>query len=168
MTSKVNFVRQQGLRDATSTSCVHQYPALMWQPRIIGVLVLLGLVLQSRLYFLALGTLLWWNALWPAFNPFDAFYNLLLAEPKGLPRLAPAPAPRRFAQGMAGTFMLGIGVLLANGWNSAARGLEGILVLALAALILGRFCMGSYVFLLITRQAGFAHRTLPWTRTGQP
>ena len=36
MTAEVNFVRQQGFRDATSEACVYQYPALMWQTRAIG------------------------------------------------------------------------------------------------------------------------------------
>jgi hypothetical protein len=47
----------------------------MWQPRAIGILVLLRLVLQSWLYFLALWALLWWNAALPDLNPFDALYN---------------------------------------------------------------------------------------------
>jgi hypothetical protein len=32
-------------------------------------------------------------------------------------------------------------------------------------LIFGRFCLGSYLFLLLTGQARFANRTLPWART---
>jgi hypothetical protein len=168
MASKVNFVRQQGLRECTAESCAYQYPALMWQPRVIGVLVLAGLVLQSWVYFFALGALLWWNALLPRANPFDALYNRFVAKPKGLPGLQPAPGPRRFAQGMAGAFMLVIGVSLINDQKMVAWVVEGMLVLAVAALIFGRFCLGSYVFLLITGQAGLAHRTLPWTRTQLP
>jgi len=47
MTAEVNFVRQQGFTDAASEVCVYQYPALMWQPRAIGILVLVGLITQS-------------------------------------------------------------------------------------------------------------------------
>jgi hypothetical protein len=36
---------------------------------------------------------------------------------------------------------------------------------SLGALILGRFCLGSYLFLLFTGQGAFANRTLPWSRT---
>ena len=165
MASKVNFVRQQGLQGCTAESCTYQYPALMWQPRMIGLLVLAGLLLQSWLYFFALCALLWWNAFLPRANPFDALYNRFVAKPKGLPSLQPAPGPRRFAQGMAGAFMLVIGLSLVKDQKMVAWVVEGMLVLALAALIFGRFCLGSYVFLLITGQARFAHRTLPWTRT---
>ncbi len=158
--SKLNFVRQQGFRNASSEGS--QYSALMWQPRAIGVLVLIGLVLQSWLYFLSLSALLWWNVVFPALNPFDAIYNQFVARRKGLPRLTPAPAPRRFAQGMAGTFMLVIAVSLFLGWNLLAWVVEALLAIALAALIFGRFCLGSYVFLLLTGQSGFAKRSLPW------
>jgi hypothetical protein len=40
---------------------------------------------------------------------------------------------------------------------------EGLLLAALGALIVGRFCLGSYLFLLLTGQSGFANRTLPWS-----
>lgn len=165
MTAKLNFVRQQGFRDASPEACSYQYPALMWQPRAIGILVLAGLVFQAWPYFLALSAILWWNVVLPHLNPFDALYNRLVANPKGLPRLGPAPAPRRFAQAMAGTFMLVIGTSLLSGWSTLVWALEALLLAALGALIVGRFCLGSYLFLLFTGQSGFANRTLPWTHT---
>jgi len=164
-TAELNFVRQQGLKDASPETCAYQYPALMWQPRAIGILVLVGVVLQAWPYFLALSAILWWNVALPNLNPFDALYNRLVGKPKGLPRLGPARSPRRFgAQPIAGTFMLAIALSLSAGWYSLAWGLEAFLVAALAALIFGRFCLGSYVFLLLTGQAKFANRTLPWAR----
>ncbi len=165
MTAEVNFVRQQGLRDASPETCVYQFPALMWQPRAIGSLVLVGLVVQAWPYFLGLSALLWWNVALPHLNPFDALYNHFVAKPKHLPRLGPAPSPRRFAQAMAGTFMLAIGLSLFSGWRTLAWALEALLLAALGALIFGRFCLGSYLFLLFTGQGKFANRTLPWART---
>ena len=35
----VNFIKQQGFNDASALTCDVQYPALMFQPRVIGVLV---------------------------------------------------------------------------------------------------------------------------------
>ena len=162
MTAELNFVRQQGFREASSDACAYQYPALMWQPRVIGCLVLVGLVVQSWIYFLALWALLWWNVALPHLNAFDALYNYLVAKPKGLPFLHSAPSPRRFAQAVAGTFMLTIGLCLFFGWRIFAWTFEAVLVAALGALIFGRFCLGSYLFLLFTGQARFANRTLPW------
>jgi hypothetical protein len=162
--AQLNFVKQQGFRDAGSKACEYQYPALMFQPKLIGVLVVTGLVLQSWPLFLTLSAILWWNVLVPALNPFDALYNSLVADPKGLPRLTAAPGPRRFAQGMAATFMLAIGTSLLFGWRIVAWTLEGLLVVALAALIFGKFCLGSYLFHLLRHEAAFANRTLPWVR----
>jgi uncharacterized protein DUF4395 len=164
MSAEVNFVRQQGFGTASPEGCALRYPALMWQPRVIGVIVLLGLALQSWLLFCVLGTVLWWNVLAPRLNPFDAMYNALVAGPRGWPRLESAPSPRRFSQGMAGTFMLSISVALFTGAWLIAVGLETMLAVALGALVFGRFCLGSYLYFLFTGQAAFARETLPWAR----
>jgi hypothetical protein len=124
----------------------------MFQPRVLGIFVLAGLVLQSWEIFLALSAILGWNVLLPARNPFDALYNALIAAPRGWPRLGPAPAPRRFAQGMAGTFMLLIGVALLQGWSTIAWVAEALLVAAMLALVAGRFCLGSAIFNLFRRR----------------
>ena len=160
----VNFVRQQGFEDASGHTCDLQYPALMFQPRVIGVLVLVAALLQSSPLFLALSAILWWSAILPRLNPFDRLYNRLIATRKGRPTPTTAPAPRRFAQGMAATFMLLIGVSLLAGWDTMAWVLEGFLIVALGALIFGKFCLGSYVFLLLTGKGKFAKQTLPWSR----
>ena len=66
---------------------------------------------------------------------------------------------------MAGSFMLAIGVALRSSLRGLAWSLEAVLLAALGALIFGRFCLGSYVFHLVSGQARFANRTLPWSRT---
>ncbi|KAB2888441.1 MAG: DUF4395 domain-containing protein [Desulfobulbaceae bacterium] len=168
MNAELNFIRQQGFPDATTDSCPCRYPALMWQPRIIAALLLPGVLLQPWGYFQLLGMLLWWNAAAPGLNPFDALYNFLVAKPGNLPLLGPAPAPRRFAQAMAGTFMLAIGTALMAGLDGLAWLLEAVLLTAVAALVFGRFCLGSYLFHLARGQASFANRTLPWSRADEP
>lgn len=165
MTAQLNFIRQQGFTDASADSCTCLYPALMWQPRIIGALVVIGMLLQTGLYFIVLAALLWWNATVPFLNPFDALYNLIVAKPRNLPPLEPAPAPRRFAQAMAGTFMLAIGIALLAGLTGLAWTVEAALLVALGALIFGRFCLGSYLFHLMHGQGDFANHTLPWSRS---
>jgi Domain of unknown function (DUF4395) len=162
--AQVNFIKQQGFEEASARTCDLQYPALMFQPRVIGVLVLAGVLLQASTLFLTLSAVLWWSALMPRLNPFDRLYNSLVAARKGLPALTVAPGPRRFAQGMAATFMLLIGVSLLVGWDALAWVLEALLLVAIGALIFGAFCLGSYVFHVLTGNGEFAKRTLPWGR----
>jgi len=163
MTAELNFVRQQGFRSATPEVARALYPALMWQPRAIAALALAGVVLQAWPWFLGLWALLWWNAAVPSRNPFDALYNSLWAKRKGLPLLGPAPAPRRAAQAEAGTVMLATGLSLLAGGHALAWALEALLLASLATLLFGRFCPGSYLFLVLTGQGEFANQTLPWS-----
>jgi Domain of unknown function (DUF4395) len=145
--AQVNFVKQQGFEGASARTCAYQYPALMFQPRVIGVLVLAGVLLQAAPLFLTLSAVLWWSVLMPRLNPFDKLYNGLVAARKGLPPLTAAPNPRRFAQGMAATFMLLIGVSLLAGRQTVAWVLEAFLLVALRSdlrRVLSRFlCVPS-------------------------
>ena len=159
---QVNFVRQQGFKDASTVTCGLQYPALMVQPRVIGIVVLVGAILQVPWLFVVLSVVLWWNALVPRLNPFDAAYNILVADRRARLRLTPAPAPRRFAQALAATMALSIAAALFTGRTALATGFELFLLAAIAALVFGGFCFGSFVFHLITGSGGFAMRTLPW------
>src|SRR5215831_19368678 len=102
---KRNFILQQGLREPVAGTCPLQYSALLFQPRLVGFWVVLATILRSQLMFFALAVVLWWSALATRLNPFDALYNLTLAHSSGT-NLRPAPAPRRFAQFLAGCFAL--------------------------------------------------------------
>lgn len=164
--AKLNFVLQQGVTNVRAEGCDLRYSALMFQPRVIGITVLIALILQAWYLFLALSVVLWWNAFLPKLNPFDHIHNHFIARPRGLQQLDPAPAPRRFAQGMAATFMIGIALSLLFGWHWAAWIIEAFLVLALALLNFGRFCLGSYIYHLFRGNARFANDTLPWSRQG--
>jgi hypothetical protein len=158
-----NFILQQGLEEPVPKDTHPRFEALLFQPRLIGLTVLVGVALQSPAVFFGLGAVLWWSALLPRVNPFDALYNLTLGTRPGAIRLGPAPAPRRFAQGMAGTFALAIGAMLQLGSFITAYVLEGFLAVAIVALIFGRFCLGSYIYHLLRGEADFAGKTLPWS-----
>ena len=163
--AKFNFIEQQGFISSSGPACEMQYAALMFQPRLIGGFVILALIFQSWVLFLTLSAILWWNVFVPTLNPFDAIYNTFIAGPKGLQLLTPAPGPRRFAQGMAATFMLCIGLFLFLKLQILAWIFQSLLVVALGSLIFGKFCLGSYVFHLIKGEVAFANRTLPWARS---
>jgi Na+-translocating ferredoxin:NAD+ oxidoreductase RnfD subunit len=129
------------------------------------VWILTGILLQSPLAFLLLCAVLWWSALLPKLNPFDALYNLLFGGNRLTAfYLTPAPVPRRTAQAMAGIFALSCGLFLHFGFFTAAYVMEAVFVAAVLALILAGFCLGSFVFHLLSGKAGFACRTLPWAK----
>lgn len=158
-----NFILQQGLGETEPQLTHRRLSALLFQPRFVSVVVLIGVISQAPAVFLALSAVLWWSALLPRLNPFDALYNLTLGARPGAIRLEAAPAPRRFAQGMAGTFALAIGAALRLEWFITAYVLEGFLGAAIAALIFGRFCLGSYIYHLLHGNIEFAGKTLPWS-----
>ncbi len=163
-----NFILQQGLAAPDRENCPVRFSALMFQPRVVGSILLLAVILQSPAIFLALSGILWWNVLVPRLNPFDAIYNRILGNRPGAVRLEPAPKPRRFAQGMAGSFALAIGVLLLLRQGTAALVLQVLLLSALAALVFGRFCLGSFLYHLLRGRSDFAIGTLPWKSRSFP
>jgi len=160
--SVANFMKQQGFREEPPQACGRRFKGLLFQPTIMFTLVVVAIVLQSAPFFLVLSAVLWWNVTVPRLNPFEATYNGLVAKRGGGVVLAAAPAPRRFAQAMAATFMLGTAVSLVEGWTLAAWTLEVLLVVAFAVLLFGRFCLGAYLFHVLRGRVAFANATLPW------
>lgn len=157
-----NFMKQQGFVEEADSVCDMHFSGLYFQPRIMGPLVVVGIVLQSPAFFFALCAILCWNVSFPKWNPFEIIYNRLIAAPRGKPLLTPAPPPRAFAQGMAAAFMLLAGLSLSAGWMTAAYVLEAFLVIAFAALLFGKFCLGAYIYHLLRGRVTFANSTLPW------
>ena len=121
---KRNFILQQGFKQPAPTVCVMQYSALQFQPRIVLVWLLAGVCLQSPAVFGALCAALWWSALLPKLNPFDALYNRTFGRRPSAFRLSPAPAPRRMAQTMAGAFALACTLLTYFNFTTAAYVIE--------------------------------------------
>lgn len=160
---KRNFILQQGFEDPAPAACPLQYSALQFQPRIVLVWVVAGILFQSPAVFAALAAVLWWSALFPKLNPFDALYNRTAGSRTGASRLGPAPAPRRVAQTMAGAFALTAALLISGGSSLAAYVVEAIFLAAVLALTLGGFCLGSFVYHWLRGRGRFARQTLPWT-----
>ena len=161
--SRINFIRQQGFDGADARSYESVYRALLFQPRVIGILVVAGVLLQASPLFLALSAVLWWSALVPGLNPFDRLYDAFVGARNTIPGLA--PPPRRFAQGLGGTFMLLIGVFLRQDLDTLAWVLEAFVLIAIGLVIAGsRLCIGSFVFHVLRGNGEFARRTLPWGR----
>jgi hypothetical protein len=166
-----NFMKQQGFPEEPPGACDMHFAGLYFQPRIVFPLILVGITLGwlglhrvASLIFLVLAVVLSWNTILPRRNPFELAYNRFVAPRRGAPFLAPAPGPRRFAQGMAATLLLGGAIAQLMGATLVAAVLEALLVVAFVALLFGRFCLGAYVYHLLRGRVAFANATLPWAR----
>jgi uncharacterized protein DUF4395 len=158
------FMAQQGFGDEDPSRRLRHFRALQLQPWVLGVLVVVGIIFQPPVLFFVLAAVLVWSVAVPALNPFERLYDWLIGGPASTPKLEPAPAPRRFAQAMAATFMAVTGISLAIGWMMVAYVFEAFLLVALIALIAGRFCMGSYIFHALRGRSAFANSTCPWSK----
>ena len=158
--SKRNFILQQGFDEPRPERCSPQFAALTFQPKLVAVALVLGILFQSPWIFLALSAALWIGALLPRLNPFDALYRATI----GPFPFTPAPAPRRFSNGMAATFALAVAACLYGDLRLTAYVVEAFFLAAALAVGLGRLCLGSFIFHLLSGRAGFALRTLPWNK----
>ena len=116
--SEDDFIREQGF---TTEGCREGlYSALMFQPRV--------------------------SAFVPRHNPFDAVFNHAIADPMRHAAVPSAPAPRRFAQAMAGTFAMGVAMTLFAGVSHLAWLLEGVFVAASMSVVVRRLCLPARVY----------------------
>ncbi len=158
------FVMQLGFDPAREHSIPAFANALLFQPRLVGLWVLTGAVLNSASLFVALALVLWWNALLPRWNPITALHNRLTAHRPGVPLVPLAPAPRRAAEAEAGTLAASIAVCLLIRAPGAALGIEIFLLLAVAAVVFGRLCLGAIIYYLLNGRVDLVRQTLPWSR----
>jgi hypothetical protein len=150
--SQIRFIRQLGFPGTQFPDSF--YSALMFQPRAVGVVVALGVLLQSAWLFVALGTALWCSTVFLSLNPFDAVYNHAVAYRRGLPPLGVTPPPRRFAQGMAGTMALAIAIALFSGTTIVAWILQGMFAVASMAVVFRDRCAGAEAYYVVRNVIG--------------
>lgn len=160
--AKRNFILQLGFEDPAPAVRMYQYSALVFQPKVVLVTIIAGILFQSPVVFVALGAVLWWSALFPKLNPISALYNQTIGSRPGAFRLGPAPAPRRAAETEAGTIALTIALLIHSGPGLAAYALEAIFLTASLAVLIGSFCTGAFLYHLARGRWGFVRQTLPW------
>jgi hypothetical protein len=160
--AKRNFILQMGFENPAPALRSRQYSALVFQPKIVLIAVVVGILSQSPVVFTALSAVLWWSALLPHLNPISALYNQTFGRRAESFRLGSAPTPRRAAETEAGTIALTIALLIFAGFTPAAYVLEAILLAAVLAVLIGSFCTGTCLYHLARGRWGFVRQTLPW------
>jgi polyferredoxin len=162
--AKYKFMQQQGFQQESEEATNSHFDALLFQPIIVGSAMLLAIIFQSAPIFLIFSVLLWINTLFPIANPFERLYDVLIGKKREQKPLAPAPAPRRFMQGMAASLMLLSGITILTGLTTVSYIAQAFIAVAFALLLFGKFCVGAYIFHLITGNAKFANQTCPWSK----
>ena len=162
--AKRNFILQLGFEDPAPAVLPLQYSALVFQPKVVLIGVVAGILFQSPAIFAALGALLWWSALFPKLNAFNELYNRTIGSRPGAFRLGPSPAPRRGAETEAGAVALTIALLIYSGFSLAAYVVEAIFLAAALAVLIGSLCFGSFTYHLLRGRWRFALQTLPWAK----
>jgi uncharacterized protein DUF4395 len=147
--SQIRFISQLGYRTPNVDN--GWYGALMFQPRMIGVVVTIGVGVASPWVFLTLSSVLWWSTIVPKWNVFDAIYNGLVLRRRGLPPVPPAPAPRQFAQSMAATAAFVTGVALLEHAMMTAWLVEALFAVGVIAAVFKDFCGAAVVYTRIMR-----------------
>lgn len=165
--AKRNFILQQGFEDPAPAIRSVQYSALVFQTKVVLVSIIAGILFRSPAVFAALGALLWWSATFPKLNPFRALYNHTIGTRPGALYLAPSPAPRRAAEAEAGTISLTGALLSYGGFDLAAYVVQVLFLAAAIAVLIGRFCSGSFLYHIVRGNWRFALQTLPWAGGSQ-
>jgi hypothetical protein len=163
--AEYRFMQQQGFKVSDEISTKRHFRSLLFQPTIVGSTLLLAIVFQLASLFLLLGLILWFNSLLPKANPFERLYDKMIGRSKNYPDLPPAPMPRRFMQGMAGTLMLITGFFILIGWTITAYITESFIAIAFILLLFGKFCVGAYIYHLLNGNITFANATCPWSKS---
>ena len=158
------FMLQQGVTEEETSRRRWHFRALQLQPSVIAGVVAVAIIFQSPILFFILAAVLVWNVALPRLNVFERFYDWAIGGRHSKPKLDPAPAPRRFAQGMAATFMAITALALTGHWLILAYVFEFFIAVALTALLAGKFCMGSYIYHTLRGRSDFANSTCPWSK----
>jgi hypothetical protein len=138
-----------GLDDATLNELG---PWLRWSPVICTIVMTVGVILQSPAVLWGLAVAAFFGALLP-FHPFDLIYNYGVRHLVGR-RAFPHQGPqRRFACGLASTWLVLTGYAFYSGELTLAFVL-GISLIAVAALVsLTHFCIPSAIFNRLFKRA---------------
>jgi len=119
---------------------------LRFTPSVCMLLALYGLATQQAyVHFMlaAVGILPFW---FPAWHPFDLFYNHMLRPLWSGVKLPSNPLPRRIACFMGGSMNLGIGLAFVYQSPFVAYLLGAILIALQSVVISTHFCLGSWMY----------------------
>jgi rhodanese-related sulfurtransferase len=135
---------------------------LRFTPSVCMALAIYGLATQQAAVHLglaAIGILPFW---FPAWHPFDRFYNFALRPLWGGVALPPNPLPRRIACFIGGAMNIGIGVSFLAGSPFLAYVFGAILIPLQVIVITTHFCVASWLYEGLLRLFGNWAAPIPY------
>jgi hypothetical protein len=119
---------------------------LRFKPLATLVLVTLGAALSWPWLLIAVGALGLVGTAWPSLSWLDQLWNRAVRHGFRAPALAADPDPRRFACGMADTFVLASGIAFAAGAPTLGWILAAAVVLIAGIVVLTGFCVAAWLY----------------------
>jgi hypothetical protein len=141
-----------GLDDATLEEVG---PWLRWSPVLCTLFMAAGVALQSPVILWALAGTALLGSLLP-FHPFDLLYNYGARHLTGTRPLPHQGPQRRFACGMAATWLVATGWAFHAGAGSLGYGLGIPLILVAGLVSVTHFCIPSVIYNTLFRTTGAA------------
>lgn len=127
---------------------------LRFTPAVCMLIAVYGLATHQpaiHLTLAAIGIVPFW---FPAWHPFDRFYNHVLRPLWNGVRLPANPLPRRIACVMGGAMNFGIGLAFLAGNVPLAYGLGAVLIALQVIVISTHFCVASWLYESMLRLVG--------------
>ena len=163
----LNF-QQRSLSQQGYDYSPHELKELDWglrfTPSFCMLLAIYGLVTQQPYVHFVLAVLgiipLWF----PAWNPFDVFYNHALSPLWHGVKLPPNPLPRRIACFMGGSMNIGIGLGFLFQAPTVAYGFAVILIPLQIIVITTHFCVASWMYEGLLKIVGIWEPSIPATQ----
>ena len=119
---------------------------LRFKPLATLLLVVLGAALGWPWLLIAVGALGLLGTAWPALSWLDQLWNRAVRHLFRAPALAADPTPRRFACGMADTFVLASGIAFLAGATTLGWMLAGAVILIAGIVVVTGFCVAAWAY----------------------
>lgn len=119
---------------------------LRFKPLATLLLVVVGAALGWPWLLIAVGALGLVGTAWPALSWLDQLWNRVVRHPLGAPALAADPDPRRFACGMADTFVLASGVAFLAGARTLGWVLAAAVIVIAGIVVVTGFCVAAWAY----------------------
>jgi len=148
-----NNLNKQGFGKLDEEAKFRYALPLRFTPAVGTTLIVIGLALQSPIWLGSMALVALSGALLPSAMLIDLIYNFGVRHLFRAPPLPPTPKPRQFSYLLSTVFLLGSALSFYYGLSILGFVLGGMVVIGSAMLTTTLWCVGSWWYRLIFRDA---------------